>query len=760
MKHALKLLLKQFLNPIVILLLAAAFVSGVIGDLYDALLLLAIVVPSALLSFWQEYRANKTMKALLKRVEVHVEVIRGGSEQTVPISQLRTGETVILRIGDIVPGDMVLTESNNLEVDEASLTGESFTIEKEVGGKLFFGTDVVSGSAVGTIIALGKNTKYGALVDSLKLKDIQTSFEKGVTRFGYLLVRAMALLLTILFITNLFLDRPLFDSLLFSIALAVGLTPQLLPAIISVSLATGARNLAENKVLVKRLDAIEDFGQMNILCIDKTGTITTDEIVLEKCVDLDDQPSQANLRLAYLNASMQQGFKNPLDQAIIAQSKNVDSLGVKLIAEIPYDFSRRKLSVFVRDGIQKILITKGAFESVLETLEISEVEMKKARNLFEKYGALGYRVLALATGKENTEQSLRLVGLLVFSNPAKEGAKEALASLTSLGVDVFLLTGDNSLIARTTAKNVGLPSETVITGEELSRLNDEQLTQALTRCRIFSSVDPLQKKLLVEKLQAMGNSVGFFGDGINDVAALTFSDVGISVDNAVDIAKNAAAIVLLDKNLGVIAEGVKLGRKTFINTLKYARVTISANFGNMLSMAVAAAFLPFLPLIPTQILFLNLLSDFPALTISADNVDSEALEKPRTWDIKSIRNFMITFGLISSVFDLATFWILLNFFTQDSDLFRSAWFVESTLTELIAMLVLRTRRPFWQSLPGRSLLISSIFVTSLLFIFPLTPIGAAFQLQSLPGLLMLALVGLIAIYAGINEFAKRFWMRD
>lgn len=778
-----RLLLRQFTDPIVLILFAATIVSMAAGDVTDGVIILAIIVPSGLLSFWQEHRAGKTMQALMARVQVHVEVMRGGVEVTVPIEQVVVGDEVLLRVGDVVPGDLQITESSRLQLDESALTGESFAAERGVGGVARFGTHVVAGQGRGLVTAIGKDTEFGALEASLAGKDVKTAFEKGMTRFGLLLMRAMIFLLVGLLVVNIALHRPLLDSLLFSIALAVGLTPQLLPAIIAVSLSAGAKKMAARQVLVKRLDAIEDFGAMNVLCTDKTGTITAGVVKLDAALAPDSPgnnwaASERAVRLAYLNASLQQGFTNPLDAAI------VEAAGAQLPGtakgEIAYDFERKRLSVLAEaDGVE-LLITKGAFSSVLGICKMSDSERAAAQAEFERLSAEGNRVLAVASkamstaaagatgaaGNIGTAENLTIAdeaemtfeGLLVFMDPPKEGAAEAIAELESLGIDLYLITGDNPLAAKAIAAKVGLPTDKIMSGEQIKALGEASLIRSIAGCRVFAEVEPIQKERIVAALRAAGNTVGYFGDGINDSAALKTADVGISVDTAVDVAKNAAAIVLLAKDLTVVAEGVRLGRKTFVNTMKYVRVGVSAAFGNMLSMAIAAIFLPFLPLLPVQILLLNFMTDFPALAISSDSVDEEDVQKPHSWNIKNIRNFMLVFGLISSAFDIITFLVLRLGFNAGAELFRSGWFVESTFTELVVMLVLRTRKRFWRSAPGKSLWISSAALGTLVILIPFTFIGKALQLAPLPLPLLAVLAGLIAIYAAINELAKKRWL--
>jgi Mg2+-importing ATPase len=760
MNKTLELLLRQFKSPIILILIAATIVSMFVGDVTDGLIILAIIVPSVLLSFWQEYRANQTMEELLGRVQVRVNVVRNGVEISIPITQLLVGDLVDLRIGDIVPGDLKVMSSNGLLVDESVLTGESMAMEKKEGEELRFGTSVASGTAQATVVGVGEDTEYGALAKAVAEEAGDSGFARGLTKFGLLLMRWMSVLLVGLFIANMLMQKPLVDSFLFSIALAVGLTPQLLPAIISVSLSSGAKAMAKKNVLVKRLDSIEDFGSMDVLCTDKTGTITQGVVQLDRCLDVVGNPSDRVRRLALINASLQEGFENPLDEAIKKSVPAKGIAGVKRIEELPYDFSRKRLTVFVSDGEEKYSITKGAFQSVVEICKLTSAERSAVQKLFEEHSALGYRVLAVATGTSLEESELTLEGFLLFMDPLKSGAKDAVAEMASLGIDLYLVTGDNEFVAKTIGAQVGLNVERVVTGRDVAELDDSALLALMKDSRVYAALDPLQKQRVINLLKSSGHTVGYFGDGINDAAALHSADVGISVDTAVDIAKHASAIVLLDKDLSVIAEGVRLGRKTFINTMKYARVGVSASFGNMFSMAAASIFLPFLPLLPSQILLLNFMTDFPALAISGDSVDSEAIAKPRRWDVKSIRNFMLIFGLISSVFDIATFAVLRLVFNADAELFRSGWFVESTLTELAVMLVLRTRRRFWKSAPGRALWVSSLVLALIVFLIPFTQVGVLLQLEPLNWPLVGTILGLIAIYVAVNEFVKTRWVKE
>jgi Mg2+-importing ATPase len=750
-------------------------------------IILVIIGASGALGFWQERNAGQAVDALMAKVRVHVEVCRDGQEVSVPVADVVVGDVLVLNAGDIVPADCRVMESHGLLVDEAALTGESYPVEKRPGvvdaatplagrsNSLFAGTHVVSGAGEAVVARTGRGTQLGAVSARLAAPRLRTGFERGLTAFGVLLVRVMLVLVTAILVINLVLHRPIIESLLFSLALAVGLTPQLLPAIVSISLATGARRMAAEQVIVKRLDAIEDFGAMMVLCTDKTGTLTAGAVRLDGALDLGGHSSQEVLQLARLNAGLQRGFTNPLDQAILAGAAPPHA-GARL-DEIPYDFQRNRLSVLVDDHGTPLLITKGAFDKVLQVCASAEVDGQTVplgqakvglEQRFAKLSTEGYRVLALATrplarthlAGAADETGMTLRGLLAFADPAKPDAAQAIGRLASQGVSVRLVTGDNRLAARKIATSVGLEAERLLTGGDIDRLDDDALADQAAGTIVFAEVEPLHKQRIVQALRGQQRVVGFLGDGINDAAALHAADVGISVDTAVDVAKQAAAIVLLDKSLDVVADGVRLGRQTFANTLKYIRVTTSANFGNVLSLAIAAGFLPFLPLLPRQILLLNFLSDIPGTTIAGDNVDPEQVERPRVWNLRSVRNFMVVFGLLSSCFDIFTFLTLRLGFRTGVTGFRSGWFIESTITELAVMLVLRTNRPFWRSRPGAALLGSSIAVAAITIALPYTPLAGPLGLTAVPARILAALVGLTAVYVLVNEGAKRRFPPD
>lgn len=783
-----RLLLRQFLSPIVLILIGATVLSGLLGDFTDAVIILVILLLSGLLGFWQERGAGQAMKALLEVVEIKTSVLRDGGVIEVPMDEIVPGDVVRLAAGDLVPGDCLVLESQGLNLDESALTGETFPVEKTAGtseaeseltertNALFLGTHVSSGSGSALVVRTGRSTEMGSISGSLKAPQRKTGFERGMTSFGLLLTRIMIVLVVVIFVVNLLLHRALIDSALFSLALAVGLTPQLLPAIVSISLAQGARMIAKQRVIVRRLDSIEDFGSMTILCSDKTGTMTQGKVTLDRAMALDGKSDAEVQRFAWLNASLQIGLKNPIDEAIIEASASEPATAAKL-DELPYDFNRRRLSVLVQDGAGTVplLLTKGSLDAVLEVCtqargaDGSAVSLDAVRaDLLGRFAALsadGYRVLGVASrelsGRERVtladEAGMQFLGLLTFADPVKPDAPDTLAELARNGLSVRMLTGDNHLVAAHTASLVGLDVATVLTGKDIDALDDAALAKAAGPVQVFSELNPLQKERIVRALGSGGEVVGYLGDGINDAPSLKAADVGISVDTAVAVAKESADIVLLDKDLKVLLAGMTQGRRTFANTMKYIFMSTSSNFGNMLSMAIASVVLPFLPLLAGQILLINLLGDLPATTIATDSVDVHQLNRPQRWNIRLIRNYMIVFGALSSVFDLITFGVLRWGFHAEATEFRSAWFLASVLTEVCVIFVLRTRRPFFMSRPSKWLALMAVMVSIVAFVIPYTPVGIPLQLIPLPPAL-LGLIGLIVLgYIAVTEIAKRFF---
>jgi Mg2+-importing ATPase len=785
---ALALLVRQFESPIVLILAFATILSGILGDAVDAAIILAIIGLTGLLGFWQERGATRAVEALLAMVQVRAEVRRGGAIVEVLVADVVPGDVVLLNAGDIVPGDCLVTGSRSLLVDEATLTGETFPVEKTASvvpddtplagrtNALFMGTHVVSGRGTALVMKTGGATEFGRISSHLRGRPAETGFQRGMTAFGLLLMRAMTVLVAAIFVVNLVLARPIVDSALFSLALAVGLTPQLLPAIVTISLSQGARLMARERVIVKRLDAIEDFGAMVILCTDKTGTMTVGSVRLDDALDLDGRPSDRVRRAAYLNARLQEGFANPLDDAILAAG-GVDPAGATRLDEVPYDFTRKRLSVLVSEAGRVRLIAKGALEGVLAACSTAvrpdgtvvdiAAEVAGVRERFAALSEQGYRVLGVATRElpESTrlaatdESDLAFLGFLTFLDPPKPATEATIRDLAASGISVRMITGDNRFVASHVASMVGLSGGQLLVGDEVERLADAQLAERAEAVTVFAEVEPLQKERIIRSLRAPGRVVGYLGDGINDAPALHAADVGISVDTAVDVAKESAAIVLLEKDLGVLLDGVRTGRRTFANTMKYVFTTTSANFGNMLSMAVAAAFLPFLPLLAVQILLINFLTDFPATTIATDRVDPEQIAQPHSWDIGFVRDFMIVFGLISSVFDFLTFGTLRIGFGADELLFRSGWFLESVATELAVLFVLRTRRPFLRSRPSRLLLASSAGVAVVTLGVLYGPLAGPLDVAPLPAPVLASLALITALYVAATELGKAAFYR-
>ncbi len=784
---ALRLLARQFKNPLVLILVAASLISVFAGEWVDAAVVLAIVLGSTLLGLTQEYTAGNAIEKLRSKVTHHSTVLRDGEPRTQASSRVVPGDLVLLSAGSLIPADGVVLEAKDCFVNQAVLTGETFPVQKttgvaaaaaslaERGNCVFMGTSVSSGTARILVVQTGRATAFGQIAGKLALRPPLTEFERGIQRFGYLLTQVMLVMVVAVLAINILRARPPVDSLLFALALAVGLTPELLPAIVSITLSHGAQRMARLGVIVRRLNSIDNLGCMDVLCTDKTGTLTMGLVALDSAVDVAGQPSAEVLRLAALNAHWQSGLANPLDEALVAAARTagLDLGAVHKVDEIPYDFVRKCLSVVAADTAgQRTLITKGALDMVLALCTtagtgqapLDAALRQRIDGLFDAWSHQGCRVLGVATrsvaSREGPytradEQGLNFVGFLLFLDPPRPDARQTLADLAQRGVQVKIITGDNARAARRVAQMVGLDDTGLITGRQLNAMGDEALLHSAGRTSVFAEVDPNQKERIILALQKTGHVVGYMGDGINDALALHAADVGISVDTAVDVAKEAADFVLLRKDLGILRQGIDEGRKTFANTLKYILTTISANFGNMVSMAVASLFLPFLPLLASQILLNNFLSDIPAAAIAGDRVDTEMVAAPRRWDAAFIRDYMLRFGLLSSVFDLLTFGALLWVFQTAPPAFRTGWFIESLLTELAVALVVRTQRPFYRSRPGHGLLIATALVMATALLLPYLPFGLLLGFVPLPAPLMLTLITLTAAYVFAVEIAKK-----
>jgi Mg2+-importing ATPase len=783
----LRIFVSQFKSPIILILILASLLSFFLHDAPDALIILGIVLISGLLGFWQERGAVGAVNKLLKMVQTKTVVLRNGQGREIAAGEVVPGDIVILSAGASIPADCFILEAKDLFINEAALTGETYPVEKTGGilplqtplaqrkNALFMGTYVVSGTTRAVVVRTGKETEFGRVSERLKLKSPETDFEHGLRRFGYFLMEVTLLLVIVIFAVNVYLARPFMDAFLFSLALAVGLTPQLLPAIVSVNLAHGARQMAQKKVIVKRLASIENFGSMNVLCSDKTGTLTEGLVTLNSFVDVDGNENEKILLYSYLNSFFEKGFTNPMDEAV-RRYKQFQIEGFQKLDEVPYDFIRKRLSVLVSSEDKKnIIITKGALVNVLNVCTKAELSdgsqtdistvRKKVIERFEELGEKGFRVLAIAyrnpgdklrIGRED-ETGMIFLGLLTFFDPLKQGLTETIERLKQLGILLKLITGDNRHVAAYIGRQIGLQKPNIITGSELRQISDDAILQQVNQVDIFAEVEPNQKERIILALRKSGNITGFMGDGINDASALHAADVGISVDGAVDVAKEAADIVLLEKDLAVLLEGVQDGRATFANTLKYVFMATSANFGNMFSMAGASLFLPFLPLLPKQILLVNLMTDLPEMAISTDSIDSELLEKPHKWDIKFIRKFMITFGLLSSIFDFLTFGTLILILHASPQQLRTGWFIESIVSAALVVMVIRTRRPFFKSKPGKYLLVATLAIVVTALLLPFTRVAAVFGFQRLQVHFLAFLAAIIAVYVVTAEVAKRIF---
>jgi Mg2+-importing ATPase len=785
------LLLNQFKSPIVLILIFATIISAFLKDWVDAVIILLIVLGSALLSFFQEYNANNAAEKLKEQVSFKTNVLRDGKPVSIPTEEIVPGDVVLLSAGSLIPADGLVIEAKDFFVNQAVLTGETFPVEKMPGiqpesaglaertNVVFMGTNVRSGSAKVLIVQTGLQTAFGQIANKLTLRPPETEFELGIKRLGYLLTEVMFILVIGIFFFNVLFHKPVLDSFLFSIALAVGLTPQLLPAIININLSKGSQEMAKHGVIVRRLESIENFGSMDILCTDKTGTLTEGVVQLDGALDVNGEPSEQVSLYAYLNAKMQTGLPNPLDEAIVKKEVRSADEYSKL-DEIPYDFIRKRLSIVVeRKGTPPLMVTKGALVNILEAcarVQVGSEEkalddglLAKIQERFEAWSTQGYRVLGVAAKSvggqvhpffKAGETDMIFFGFLLFFDPPKAGVQDTIQTLEKLGVRLKVITGDNKLVARHTGQSVGLGDAKVLTGSELDALRDEALWHAVEATTIFAEVDPNQKERIILALKKRGHVVGYMGDGINDAPSLHSADVGISVANAVDVAKEAADLVLLKQDLDVLREGIVQGRKTFANTLKYVFMATSANFGNMFSMAGASLFLPFLPMLPKQILLINFLTDLPEMTIASDRVDDVMVERPHRMDIRFIRRFMLIFGPLSSVFDYATFGVLLWVMKASQQSFQTGWFIESILSAGVVVFAVRTRLPFTRSRPSRVMLAVTGVVMLVTLWLPYSPLAGLLGFVPLSIPYLLVIFGIVVLYFLSAELTKRWFYRQ
>ena len=763
----------------------------------NIIVIAVLIITSTLLEFFEEFRSNKAAEKLKELVATTVNVLRDGEDKEIPIKDVTVGDIVSLSAGSMIPADLRIIEAKDLYVGQSSLTGESDAVRKEPYSKInekienisdidticFMGTNVISGSAKGVAIKTGDDTYFGKIANTLITGKPKTAFQRGIESVSKMLIKFMLIMIPIVFIFNV-TKHDVLTAFTFAVAIAIGITPLLLPVILSSSLSKGAIKMAKKKTIVKKLDAIQSFGAMNILCTDKTGTLTEDKIVLEKYLNIRGEEDIGVLKQAFLNSYFQTGLKNNIDEAVIARGlknemgKLVDKY--RIIDEIPFDFSRRRLSVVVTDGEEKQLITKGAVEEILEICtsaeyngkieQLSKAIKENVKAISKKLNEDGFRVVAVCQ-KNNVEskkdfsvsdeKNMTLIGFIGFLDPPKESAKVAIEKLNNAGIRVVVLTGDNAEVTRCICNKVGINSKNIVLGSKVEKLSDAALTRILKKTNIFAKLSPIQKARIVRLLKEDDNIVGYMGDGINDSPSLTNSDVGISVDTAVDIAKESADIILLEKDLNVLLDGAKEGRKTFANLMKYIKMAVSFNFGEVSSVIIASILLPFLPITPIQLLVQSLLYDFGQLTLPLDNVDKEYLNTPKRWNIKDIKNFTLFMGPLSSSFDMIVFaslWFI--FGIREAAIFQTVWFSYGVVSNLVGMHIIRTAKtPFVQSNASKMVYSSSILLSIVAIIFPYTPIGHIIGLVSISLKYLVVIIGVPILYCFVAVVAKKIYVK-
>ncbi len=780
----------QFLSPFIIILFCAGAISAFLGDTTNFIIITIIIIVSGVIDFYQKYQAQTAVQKLRQKVSLTTSVLRDGNREEIPLSEVTIGDVVLLVPGDIVPADARLIEEKDLSIDQSALTGESLPQEKqsktllsahlpisEQSNMVFMGTHVISGEAKAIVVQIGKQTELGKIAEQLVEKRPETEFNKGIRQFGYFLMKITFTLTVIVFFVNAFVKHDVLNSFLFALALAVSITPELLPVIITITLSHGAVRMSKKEIIVKDLPAIQNLGSMNVLCTDKTGTLTEGVIHLERYANVEGTSDAEVLKLCYVNSFFQTSLKSPIDESILHYKKiTIDEY--KKIDEIPYDFFRKRLSVVVDHDDKYLLIVKGAFEQVMSsathyeknknTHGLTTPVRNSLRKQFEEASAQGYRVLMVAVKEIETkhsytpkdETSLTVIGLLFFRDIPKHAVKEALQALERQQIAIKVLTGDNELVTKKVCEEIGLYVTGILTGEEIDGMNEESLRAHAGRTTIFAKLDPNHKKRVVNALRSQGNVVGFLGDGINDAPSLRAADVGISVNNAVDIAKESADLILLRKDLHVLKDGIYEGRKTYGNVMKYIMMSTSSNFGNMFSVAIGSLFLPFLPMLPIQILLNNLLYDTSQLFIPNDTVSREYLDRPHQWNITFIKEFMMVFGPLSSLIDFLTFFALLTIVHATVPLFQTGWFVESLVTQTLIIFSIRTSIvPFFRSRPNTMLIISACTIALVGILLPFSPLARIFFFVQPPLQFYSLLAVLTVIYFILIETTKRWFYR-
>lgn len=783
------LLLSQFKNPLVLLLVAAIILSAILGETDDAVIILVILVATGSLSFIQERNAGRAVEKLRSLIRTTARVMRNGITSEIFNEEVVPGDVLLLSAGDILPADCLLLESKDLFANEATLTGESYPAEKEPGicpvdtglskrkNVLFQGSSIVSGSAKALVVFTGDETVLGETVGSLEGNLPQTAFEKGIASFGYLLLRVTIALAVTIVLVNIYFKRPVIDSLIFGLALSIGMAPEMLPAIMTIAMSVGAKRMSAQKVIVKKLASIQNLGEVNLLCSDKTGTLTEGVLKVSSITNSEGAESEKVRTLAYLNAFFETGFPNPMDIAL-RDMKGIDISAYSKLDEVPYDFLRKCLSIVVVKDKEPAIITKGAFNSVIGLCTKAElgngqaVAIETVRDkitaLYEQYSNNGFRAIGVCSKNigaqqiitKDDESEMTFMGFVLLYDPPKADVIQTVKELRANGVEFKMITGDNALVAGYIAQQIGLSDVKILDGKAIRNMSPDALIVKMQETTIFAEIEPQQKEHIIKVLQQAGNAVAYMGDGINDVAAINAADVGISTNNAVDVAKEAADVVLLEKDLGVLNRGIIEGRRTFLNTIKYIYANTSGTFGSMFSMAGASLILPFLPMLPKQILLINFMTDFPYMSVASDNVDEDQLRIPQKWHIKQVRNWMLIFGMHSSAFDYITFFLLYAYYRVSPDLFRSGWFIESMGTQLLILFVVRTHHSILKSKPGILLLVLNIAAFAIAAILPFTKLGGIFGFQPLHLQLIMIISGILITYTVTADLLKLLFFKN